>query len=160
MERLPPNWRALSDDPQKPVRKLTISNVDMSYKTLEALAQKCTFLKTITLDNVTCNGSKFFDASALQVFFAGRQVEIEVKGAPCTHENPWLQELLDYSDALGLTKEQMWNLYIALHNEEHANHPESAHGEERYARIEEASDRIRESFAAIAQVVPGENQTQ
>jgi len=153
INKLSPDWRARFDDPNNPVRDITLRNTDVSYRALETLARTCRSLKSITLEGATCNGSPFFDASVIQHFFADRDEEIAVHGAPCIHTKAWLPELMEYSDALGISKEQMWGLYIQLHQNEHALHGAAAHGREREERLEQVGKELLDHMTAFGQSI-------
>jgi len=99
--------------------EVTLKDVDLSFKQLEAMGKACKNLKKLTLgENVTLAGSKHFDKEAVEFFFA----EVEVVGAPCASMAGHVKELMGYSEALGVSQEQLWNYTISLHKEAHAAH--------------------------------------
>jgi hypothetical protein len=159
IRKLPSDWKEALRD----ARELTLYRVNMDYKKFQALRQGCPYLKTLTLQQISCNGSSHFDKSAIEYFFINHEqlLETTIIGAPCIHrKKPWLAIMMARAEDCGLTKEALWTLYIELHEEAHQRGDSSIHDEETIqGSINESDEAIFKFFndvsTAIAKIIQG-----
>jgi len=124
LTRLPPQWAAgrLKQEAQQPDFVVDLRNSDLTFRKLSRIAAECASAPKlqINIENSTFAGRKTTNKAVLAQFFPPH---VQVTGATCHITDSSLTKLTPYREDLGLTEEQLWNLEVTLHDEEHSIHP-------------------------------------